>query len=155
MPSGGGHLTTQLIIKRWIVYCVCTSTQWKSYSNISVIISAPPTYISSHPYSTKLEKNTVLWREKAGWGKSMATPGTLDKLLRTLPARLASCLYLVYNLLLFYLSPSYISSRHQCRAGLQWAPKVYIARKVYIIFPPPPFLHPIINFFRLFYILKI
>ena len=34
---------------------------------------------------------------------------------------------------------------------LQWAPKVYIARKVYIVFPPPPFFHPNINLFEFFF----
>ena len=35
---------------------------------------------------------------------------------------------------------------------VQWAPKVYIARKVYIVFPPPPFLNPNINFVGFFLI---
>ena len=36
---------------------------------------------------------------------------------------------------------------------LQWAPKVNISRKVYIVFPPPPFLYPYIIFWFFFFLI--
>ena len=36
---------------------------------------------------------------------------------------------------------------------LQWVSKVYILQKDYIVFPPPPFLHPNINLFLFFFFL--